>query len=94
MTLLADLKVFPLSEIIRQGKPCLAENLLKLRKNASVVRFGTISRCRHRSNHTACVETYPHFGVWVIHYVKRPCKVHSSVCKWLSFLDSESSGEG
>ena len=40
MTLLADLKVFPLSEIIRQGKPRLAVNLLKLRKNASVVRFG------------------------------------------------------
>ena len=65
MTLLADLKVFPLSEIIRQGKPRLAENLLTLRKNASVVNIQM-----HCSSHIACVETYPHFGVWVIHYVK------------------------
>lgn len=43
-----DLKVFALSEIIREGTPLRAQNLRKFLKNASVDISGTRSRCTAR----------------------------------------------
>jgi hypothetical protein len=40
----ADLKVLALSEIIRDGVPCLAVNRLKLLRKVSALRSGTKSR--------------------------------------------------